>query len=140
MDIWEKLYNEAKKVQNDREVSPFIAGGQVAAAILSKEGNIYTGVCIDAPCSLGICAERNAVFNMFTNGEHEISKIVCIVSNGDVGSPCGACRELLMELDKNSKDIEILLDYDTRKTITLGELVPDWWGYKKIKNFMKSNA
>ncbi len=135
MDIWEKLYNEAKKVQNDREVSPFIAGGQVAAAILSKEGNIYTGVCIDAPCSLGICAERNAVFNMFTNGEHEISKIVCIVSNGDVGSPCGACRELLMELDKNSKDIEILLDYDTRKTITLGELVPDWWGYKKNKEF-----
>lgn len=135
MDIWEKLYDEAKKVQNDREVSPFIAGGQVAAAILSKKGNIYTGVCIDAPCSLGICAERNAVFNMFTNGEHEISKIVCVMSNGDVGSPCGACRELLMELDKNSKDIEILLDYDTRKTITLGELVPDWWGYKKVEGF-----
>lgn len=135
MDIQEKLYDEAKKVQNDREVSPFIAGGQVAAAILSKKGNIYTGVCIDAPCSLGICAERNAVFNMFTNGEHEISKIVCIMSNGDFGSPCGACRELLMELDKNSKDIEILLDYDTRKTITLGELVPDWWGYKKVEGF-----
>ena len=27
-----------------------------------------------------------------------------------------------------SKDIEILMDYDTKKTITLGELIPDWWG------------
>ena len=37
---------------------------------------------------------------MFTNGEHKISKLVCIIPDGSVGSPCGACRELLMELDK----------------------------------------
>ena len=133
MDIWEKLYIKAKEVQNDREVSPFIAGGQVSAAILSEKGNIYTGVCIDAPCSLGICAERNAIFNMFTNGEHKISKLVCIIPDGSVGSPCGACRELLMELDKESGEIEILTDYSNRETVMLKELMPDWWGYKRFE-------
>lgn len=133
MDIWEELYQRAKAVQHDREVSPFIAGGQVAAAILSKQGNIYTGVCIDAPCSLGICAERNAIFNMFTNGEHQIDKLVCIVSDGSVGSPCGACRELLMELDKDSGEIEILMDYKHRTTVKLKELMPDWWGHKRFE-------
>ena len=34
MDIWEKLYKEAKRVQNEREISPFIQAGGVAAAIL----------------------------------------------------------------------------------------------------------
>lgn len=133
MDIWEVLYNKAKEVQNDRAVSPFIAGGQVSAAILSEKGNIYTGVCIDAPCSLGICAERNAIFNMFTNGENKISKLVCILPEGTVGSPCGACRELLMELDKESGNIEILTDYEKRKTVQLKELMPDWWGCRQFK-------
>jgi cytidine deaminase len=42
-----------------------------AAAVLSSSGKIYTGVCIDTCCTLGICAERNAIFNMLTNGEQE---------------------------------------------------------------------
>ncbi len=36
--IWDKLYNEACKVQNRRVISPFIEGGQVSAAILTKKG------------------------------------------------------------------------------------------------------
>lgn len=45
MDIWEKLYNSALNVQNDRVISPFIEAGGVAAAILTDKGNIYVGVC-----------------------------------------------------------------------------------------------
>lgn len=45
--MWDKLYNEAVKVQNNRVISPFIEAGGVAAAILTKKGNIYVGVCID---------------------------------------------------------------------------------------------
>lgn len=48
--------------------------------------------------------------------------------DGKVGSPCGACREYMIQLDKDSGDIEILLDLDTQKTIKLKELIPDWWG------------
>ena len=134
MDIWEKLYYEAVRVQNGRQISPFIDAGGVAAAILTKSGNIYVGVCIDTCSTLGVCAERNAIMNMITNGEHLIDKVVAVVPDGSVGAPCGACRELMMQLDKNSGDIEILMDLDSRRTVKLSELVPDWWGRERFEN------
>ncbi len=127
-NIWDILYDKAKSVQNPREISPLMTAGEVSAAILTKKGNIYTGVCIDTASTLGVCAERNAMMNMITNGETEIDKVVAILPDGSVGSPCGACREFMMQLSSNSKDIEILLDLETGKTITLWELMPDWWG------------
>lgn len=132
MNIWNKLYNEAVRVQNNRTISPFIDAGAVAAAILTKKGNIYVGVCIDTACTLGMCAERNAIANMITNGESQIDKVIAVMSDGKVGSPCGACREFMMQLDKDSGDIEILLDIDTQKTVKLKELLPDWWGTNRF--------
>ena len=131
--MWNKLYNAAVKVQNGRIISPFIEAGGVAAAILTKNGNIYTGVCIDTACTLGMCAERNAIANMITNGESQIDKLVCVTRDGEVGSPCGACREYLMQLDKDSRNIVILTERDTYETIRLEELVPDWWGYDRFE-------
>ncbi len=137
--MWNKLYNAAIQVQNGRTVSPFVDAGGVAAAILTKSGNIYVGVCIDTSSSLGMCAERNAIANMITNGESQIDKVVAIMPNGKVGSPCGACREFMMQLDKDSGNIEILLDLETQKSVRLKELMPDWWGAdrfsEKCSNF-----
>lgn len=132
MNIWEQLYNKAREVQNPRVVSPFIEAGGVAAAILTKSGNIYVGVCIDTASTLGMCAERNAIANMITHGENQIDKVVAVMEDGKVGSPCGACREYMMQLDKDSGEIEILLDLETRKTIRLKELIPDWWGNERF--------
>lgn len=132
--MWQRLYNEAVKVQNARTISPFIDAGGVAAAILTKQGNIYVGVCIDTASTLGMCAERNAIANMITNGESQIDKIVAVMSTGKVGSPCGACREFMMQLDKNSGDIEILLELETEKTVKLKDLIPDWWGHSRFDN------
>lgn len=132
--VWHKLYNKALEVQNDRVISPFIEAGGVAAAILTKKGNIYVGVCIDTASGLGMCAERNAIANMLTNGESQIDKVVAVMPDGRVGSPCGACREYMMQLDKDSAEIEILLDLETEKTVTLGDLMPDWWGKDRFEN------
>ena len=132
--MWNKLYNEAIKVQNSRVISPFIEAGSVSAAILTKKGNIYVGVCIDTCSGLGMCAERNAIANMITNGECEIEKIVAVMPDGKVGSPCGACREFLMQLSKNSEDIEILMDINTLETVKLKDLVPNWWGKDRYEN------
>lgn len=132
--VWRRLYNEALKVQNDRAVSPFIDAGGVAAALLTKKGNIYTGICIDTASTLGMCAERNAVANMLTNGESRIDKIVAVMPDGGVGAPCGACREYMMQLDRDSGDIEILLDLETEKTVRLKNLIPDWWGAERFNN------
>ena len=124
MSIWNELYNAAIRVQNDRTISPFIDAGGVAAAILTKSGNIYVGVCIDTASTLGMCAERNAIANMITNGESKIDKVLAVMRDGKVGSPCGACREYMMQLDKNSGEIEVLLDLETEKTVRLKELIP----------------
>ncbi|SEK21441.1 Cytidine deaminase [Ruminococcus sp. YRD2003] len=126
--IWEEMYTAAKAVLNARQISEFVSAGEVSAAVLSKSGRIYTGVCIDTCSTLGICAERNAIFNMITNGEHEIARVLCIAPIEGKGAPCGACRELMVQLMPTSyKDIEIMLDYRTGKTITLGEITPEWW-------------
>ncbi len=130
--MWKKLYDEAVKVQNARIISPFIEAGGVAAAILTKKGNVYVGVCIDTASTLGTCAERNAIASMITHGESRIEKVVAVMPDGRVGAPCGACRELMMQLDKDSGDIEILLDLETEKTVKLKELTPDWWGYDRF--------
>ncbi len=124
---WDKLYIAARKVQHERNISPLIEAGSVSAALLTAKGNIYVGVCIDTACSLGMCAERNAIANMITNGESQIIKIVAVMPDGKAGMPCGACREFMMQLDKAAGEIEILCDYETKKVIRLKSLIPDWW-------------
>ena len=76
------MYEAAKAVQNGRKISDYVEAGGVSASILSAAGKIYTGVCVDTCSTLGICAERNAIFNMLTNGEQEISKVLAIMPNG----------------------------------------------------------
>ena len=126
--IWIEMYKAAKDRLNERRLSDYVTCGEVSAAILSKSGKIYTGVCIDTCSTLGICAERNAIFNMITNGEHEIDKVLCILPDGSCGAPCGACRELMVQIMAGKYyDIEIMLDYSTGKTVRLGEITPEWW-------------
>lgn len=127
-EIWDTLYREAKRVLKPNKISEWVEAGGVAAAIESGSEKIYVGVCIDGACTLGICAERNAVFNMITNGESTIRRVIAINWDGKAIPPCGACRELMTQLMPNNyKDIEIMLDYDNKRIATLGELTPEWW-------------
>ena len=122
------MYEAAESVRQGRQVSEYVSCGEVAAAILSRSGKIYTGVCVDTCCTLGICAERNAIFRMLTEGEHEIARVLAIMPDGSSGAPCGACRELMVQLMPDSyKDIEIMMDCTTGRTVRLGEITPEWW-------------
>ena len=126
--IWNEMYDAARAVLLERRISDYVTCSEVAAAVLSKSGKIYTGVCIDTCSTLGICAERNAIFNMITNGEQDIDKVLCILPDGSSGAPCGACRELMVQLMPGRYyDIEIMMDHTTGRTMTLGELTPEWW-------------
>ena len=126
--IWTEMYNAANAVLNERKVSEYVSCGEVAAAVRSSSGRIYVGVCIDTCSGLGVCAERNAIFNMITCGEQEIDKVLCIMPDGSCGAPCGACRELMVQLMAGKyKDVEIMLDYTTGRTVRLGEITPEWW-------------
>ena len=128
--VWKKLYEHARAVQNARKLSPLMEVGSVGAAILTDQGNIYTGICIDTACGMGMCAERNAIANMLTHGESRIVKVVAVMPDGSTGTPCGVCREFMMQLGPDSENIEILLSLEPCKTIRLGEQLPDWWGNK----------
>lgn len=125
---WDRLYAAAAAVRCERRISEYVTCGEVSAAILSASGRIYTGVCIDTCSTLGICAERNAIFNMITNGEQEIEKVIAILPDGSSGAPCGACRELMVQLMPGKyRGIEIMMDYRKERTMTLGDLTPEWW-------------
>ena len=126
--VWKEMFDAAKSVQNARKVSDYVTAGEVSAAILSGSGKIYTGICVDTCSTLGICAERNAIFNMLTNGESVIKKVLAVLPDGKTGAPCGACRELMVQLmPDNYKEIEIMLDYENEKIVNLGALTPEWW-------------
>ena len=75
---------------------------------------------------------------MYVNsGQTVIKRLIAFrdeAPNGAIegsGMPCGACREFLMQLSYENRNMEIMTDYKTRKTITLGELVPGWWGERR---------
>lgn len=119
---WETVYNAAKAAVNPKKISEQMYSGGVGAAVISKKGNIYKGVCIDTDCSLGMCAERNAISTMITNGEFEIEMVVAVDKKGNVLPPCGACREFMLQL-KNSSDIKVLVD-NKGTVVKLTDLVP----------------
>lgn len=126
--IWEDLYGEARKALKPRKVSEWVEAGGVAAAVEAASGRIYTGVCVDSACTLGICAERNAIFQMLTNGESQIRRVIAINSEEKAIPPCGACRELMTQLMPDDyKKIEVMLDYENCRIVSLGELTPEWW-------------
>lgn len=136
MDIWDKLYEKASAEYHPEEVSPFIDAHHVVCAIESENGEIYTDFCIEGASGvMNLCAERVAGLNMYIQSGQTVVKrmLACRQSppkeNG--GMPCGACREFFLQLNAKNKDMEIITDFESRKTITLGELMPGWWGWDR---------
>ena len=126
--IWKEMYDAAMKVLNPRRISEWMEAGGVAAAIESTSGKIYTGICVDVASTLGVCAERNAIFNRLTCGEQAIRRVIAVNWDGKAMPPCGACRELMTQLmPGNYKGIEVMLDYENGRIVTLGDLTPEWW-------------
>ena len=126
--IWEELHKAAMAVIRPREVSRLMEAGGVAAAVESASGRIYVGVCVDTACTLGVCAERNALFNMITNGEDAIRRVIAVDRDGNAVPPCGACREFMAQLMPDGyRDVEIMMDCAQNRVVTLGTLTPQWW-------------
>lgn len=75
---FDELTDIAYRTLNPRELSDSSYAGSVAAALLTDLGNVYRGVCIDTPCSMGFCAEHAAIAAMVTAGESRIVKLVAV--------------------------------------------------------------
>jgi cytidine deaminase len=110
----DELAAYAAEVLNPRRLSRNAGAGGVAAAILTADGNVYRGVCIDATSGMGFCAEHSAAAAMITAGEALIERVVVVWADerGRVWRvpPCGRCREFLNQLDERNIEASVLLE------------------------------
>jgi cytidine deaminase len=121
------LIEAAKGVQGGFLFRPpdkdFAAGG-VGAALLTVEGNVYTGICIDLSCGLGFCAEVAAIAEMVKHRETQIVAVVA-VDKSRIVPPCGRCRETMLQVNPRNLDARVILSED--RDVPLRELLPECW-------------
>ena len=128
--MFEELLEKAEADLKPRRLSSTAEASSVAAAILTKEGHIYTGVCIDTACSMGFCAEHSAAAAMITAGESEIVKMVAINKRGNILPPCGRCREFISQLNDANIEAEVLIN--RQRAVKLIDLLPYDWRQSKM--------
>jgi cytidine deaminase len=127
---FDELYERAKAALNPRKLSEFAESGGVGAALLTAEGNVYTGVCIDTACSMGFCAEHAAAAAMITAGESRVIMMIAVGTDGRVMPPCGRCREFISQLNDENVNTRVMVAKDV--VVALRELLPyDWRGSKQ---------
>ena len=99
----------------------------VASALISKEGKLYVGVCVDT-AGPSFCAEQSAIASMITDGCYEIDKIVAVWRDENTDKlhvlpPCGVCREFMHRVSKSNLEAEVILGKNSSKK--LKELLPN---------------
>lgn len=97
----------------------------VGAALHTKGGKTYTGCNIEnASFGLSNCAERTAIFKAVSEGEKEFDYLVVTGGTEDPISPCGACRQVMVEFF--APDMKVLLTNKEGKVkeTTVAELLP----------------
>ena len=121
-----EMIEKAKSVLKPRELALGNSAGSVACALLTSQGNLYLGVCIDMNSGIGFCAEHSAIAAMLTAGESSISRIVAVCEGDIVLPPCGRCRELMYGIDKtNLESTDVILAED--RAVKLKDLLPHPW-------------
>ena len=106
---------------------------EVGAAMRTRDGRVVTGVNLDAYVGRGaVCAEAVAIGRALTEkGDQGIDTIVAVRHPAPdeknrpiaVVSPCGACRELIWDYDRNAR--VIVPGRDSPETVGIGELIPN---------------
>ncbi len=128
--LYETLMERAKEARK-AAYCPY-SGFAVGAALLCKDGTVYTGCNIEVAALTGNCAERTAIFKAVADGRREFAAIA--VAGGPKGqepdalcAPCGVCRQVMREFC--GPDFEILMtDGHTVHTATLAGLLPMAFG------------
>lgn len=129
-----KLIDIAKKAAENAYV-PY-SHYTVGAALLTKDGKVYTGCNIEnAAYGPTNCAERTAFFKAVSEGEREFLKIAVVGGKAlhfkDYFSPCGVCRQVMREFCDDSFTVLLGKDGEEYLSLSLSELLPH--------SFSKSN-
>jgi cytidine deaminase len=130
MDVKELI----KKALRARESAyALVTGFKVGAALLAKNGKVYTGCNIEnAALSPTNCAERTAFFKAVSEGEREFEAVAIAGGYGDEPvdycPPCGVCRQVMAEFCGPDFVIIAAKSEEDYKTYTLGGLLPEAFG------------
>ena len=121
----EELIERAAAVVHPQQIGDRLVG-DVGCALVTDQGNVYVGVCLDLPSGTGFCAEASAIAAMVTAGELKISRIVAVWKD-DMGqtyvlSPCGRCREFIHQMHAENLEADVVLGRDN--VVKLRELLP----------------
>jgi cytidine deaminase len=112
---------------------------EVGAALRLRSGKVFTGVSLDAYLGrMAVCAEAVALGQAVTQGETGIDAIVAVrhpePDEKDrhiaVVSPCGACRELIWDYDRNAR--VIVPGPDGPQSVGIAELIPNKYSRERI--------
>jgi cytidine deaminase len=121
----EELISNAASVINPKTVGDRLFG-DVGCALITRDGNLYLGVCIDTASGTGFCAEHSAIAAMVTAGEYSIEKIVAVWKNDNGVAyalpPCGRCREFIRQVDEGNLDTDVIVGRG--KVSKLKDLLP----------------
>ena len=118
------MYNRLKQLLNN-SYSPYY-NFPVSAVVVMKDGNTFEGVNVENANGTSICAERHAIGAAIAHGykKGDFKSIYVMLSNGEFGTPCFACRQVILEFfDKKSKIISVDEDGE-EKVYTVEELCP----------------
>lgn len=107
-----------------KSISPY-SNFKVGAALLTKEGKVYQAANVETSSySLTMCAERNAVFHAVLEGERNFEAIAVVCDTDDFCPPCGACRQVMLELCGENLDVIMKNGNDEIKVIKIKDLLP----------------
>lgn len=98
----------------------------VGACVVTKDNKYFIGANIEnASYGLTNCAERNAIFQAYSNGyrKNDIQAIAIVSDGKTLATPCGACRQVLVELLERDTPI-ILSNHKIEKITDIQELLP----------------
>ena len=119
-EAWEKAY------------APY-SNYQVGAAVLTENGEIFTGVNVEnAVYPLTICGERAAIFNAVSHGQKSFQAIAVVTRNG--GTPCGSCRQVMAEFGMETLVLMANSDGEILQSLTVKELLPSAFGKADIQD------
>ena len=98
---------------------------KVGAALLGKDGKVYTGVNVENSSFGGtICAGRTAVVKAMSEGCMEFEAIAVVSSDGEAW-PCGICRQFMKEFCEDDFKIITGNDEDSLRVYTMEEILPE---------------
>ena len=107
-----------------KSISPY-SNFRVGAALLTKEGKVYQAANVETSSySLTMCAERNAVFHAVLEGERNFEAIAVVCDTDDFCPPCGACRQVMLDLCGEDLDVIMKNGKNEIKVMKIKELLP----------------